>query len=119
MSVEMDVDSGDVVPQATELDAGPAPAEEDHAPETDVLMPESLPDAAPPDPIQPELSEPKPTPGPHYKIRYSLSGHTMSISSLKFSPDGSKLASSGLSYSTPLSSFIIVSSVKGRRGQNH
>ncbi|KAJ7919139.1 WD40-repeat-containing domain protein [Mycena leptocephala] len=95
MSVEMDVDSGDVVPLATELDAGPAPAEEDHAPETDVLMPESLPDAAPPDPIQPELSEPKPTPGPHYKIRYSLSGHTMSISSLKFSPDGSKLASSG------------------------
>lgn len=32
---------------------------------------------------------------PKYKLRYTLSGHTMSISSLKFSPDGSILASSG------------------------
>lgn len=30
---------------------------------------------------------------PHYKLQYVLSGHTLSISSLKFSPDGSKLAS--------------------------
>lgn len=35
-------------------------------------------------------------PKPNYKSRYLLSGHTMSISSLKFSPDGSKLASSGV-----------------------
>ncbi|KAF7339904.1 WD40 repeat-containing protein [Mycena venus] len=89
MSVEMDVDSGDALPQA---DAGPA------AEEVAVTM--SKPDVPVPiksepeqTPIQPE--PPKQKPGPHYKIRYSLSGHTMSISSLKFSPDGSKLASSG------------------------
>lgn len=33
---------------------------------------------------------------PDYKLRYIMSGHSMSISSLKFSPDGSLLASSGV-----------------------
>ncbi len=33
---------------------------------------------------------------PQYKLRNILSGHTRSISSLKFSPDGSMLASSGV-----------------------
>jgi COMPASS component SWD3 len=32
---------------------------------------------------------------PQYAVKYILSGHTMAISSLKFSPDGTMLASSG------------------------
>lgn len=34
---------------------------------------------------------------PSYRAKFILSGHTMSISSLKFSPDGSLLASAGAS----------------------
>ena len=34
---------------------------------------------------------------PQYKLRHILSGHTRSISSLKFSPDGFMVASSGMS----------------------
>jgi COMPASS component SWD3 len=34
---------------------------------------------------------------PKYKLKYTMGGHTMSISSLKFSPDGSSLASAGMS----------------------
>lgn len=34
--------------------------------------------------------------GPSYRGRYILSGHSLSISSVKFSPDGSLLASSGM-----------------------
>lgn len=37
--------------------------------------------------------------GPHYQLRHTMRGHKMSISSVKFSPDGALLASSGkLSY---------------------
>lgn len=39
-----------------------------------------------------DFSKPE-KPRPHYKLRYVLSGHTMSVSSVKFSPDGKLLAS--------------------------
>lgn len=46
--------------------------------------------------IPPAVPEPQST-RPNYKTRYILSGHTRSISAVKFSPDGSMLASSGVS----------------------
>ncbi|KAF7975790.1 hypothetical protein HWV62_8615 [Athelia sp. TMB] len=57
------------------------------------------PEPAPPGPPGPAEPAPEPKPSlvskPHYKHQYSLSGHTLSISSLKFSPSGAILASSG------------------------
>lgn len=44
-------------------------------------------------------------PKPNYKHRYSLSGHTMSVSSLKFDPSGSVLASSGV-FACPLFQYM-------------
>jgi len=44
-----------------------------------------------------QVEQPQAISGPNYKLRSALSGHRMSVSSIKFSPDGSILASAGLS----------------------
>lgn len=46
----------------------------------------------------PAIPEPQST-RPNFKTRFILSGHTRGISAVKFSPDGSMLASSGMSTS--------------------
>ena len=77
--------------------------------ETKPILPVSTspaPEPAPPGPPSPAepAPEPKPSavPKPQYKHQYSLSGHTLSISSLKFSPSGAILASSGVLLALPL-----------------
>lgn len=54
------------------------------------------------EPAQPEKSPVNAIPGPSYKAQYVLSGHLRAISSLKFSPDGSTLASAGALYASTM-----------------
>jgi COMPASS component SWD3 len=53
-------------------------------------------------------------PSPNYKLRFILSGHTSSISSIKFSPDGSLLASAGAPIHLPDALFVPMSWIEGK-----
>jgi len=98
--MEEDTDDGHLIVQKIEEDVEPS------LQETSNIIPSS-PSIGPPASLHSPSSDVELIVSkvpPNYKHRYTLSGHTMSISSLKFSPSGSVLASSGV-FAYPLSQY--------------
>ena len=78
-----DEDDDDVASQTTEDDP--------QIPQAEIPPPSSVPQSL----AQTASASASSRENPNYRLRYTLNGHTKSLSAVKFSPDGTLLASCG------------------------